>query len=615
MKRRTFARLLVLAAVAVVAAWWLFRRPPVHSIRHVVLVSIDTCRADHLSCYGYGEPTTPHIDAVARDGVRFKNTIAPVPMTLASHSTMLTGTNPPHHGVHDNFDFRLGPSNRTLAEILKEQGFTTAAFVSTFVLDAQFGLDQGFDTYDDEVDASAAGAHGDERKAQDTTKAALAWLDQHTRDPFFLFLHYYDPHLDYEPPEPFRSKFAEPYAGEIAYADHALGQVMDRLKALGLYESTLIVITSDHGEMLGEHGERTHTYYIYQSAVRVPLIFKLPAGVEMRGPDVKPQLVGTVDIVPTVCGLLGIEAPQPVAGEDLTDVLLGRSAGSGQRRLYSESFTPLRYGANSLLGLVGERWKLIETTRPELYDLRADPGESKNVAVERPDQLRELQGRLGQLLHDQVRDDPDSTNRTDAESIRRLEAIGYAQGELEKAIGHFQEAARISPESFQARSRLARALAAGGRAADAIGHFQAAAVLRRDDPDVRFYLAKALVMSGRSAEALRPLTEATQLNPDWPSALNARAWILATHADAKVRDPQQALRLAQRAAELTQRRDAATLDTLAAAQAAAGNHAVAAETAREAIELATSASAGELAEEIRTRLKVYEAERSYVEGG
>ncbi len=286
---------------------WLMRRDrgPAARIRQVVLISIDTCRSDHLGCYTVDRQTTPHIDEVAQHATLFQNVISPVPLTLPAHSSMLTGTNPTYHDVHDNFYQQLAPANLTLAEVLHGNGFVTGAIVSASVLDSRFGLDQGFDEYLDRMSVQEADDSSAERPGGQTTALAVQWLEQHQSDPFFLFLHYFDPHHPYQPPEPFASRFAaEPYAGEIAYTDNCIGQVIEKLKELGLYDSTLLIIAGDHGEMLGEHGEGFHGFFIYQSALRVPLVMRLPG--QKAGRRVS-DLVGLVDIVPTVCSLLDVQ--------------------------------------------------------------------------------------------------------------------------------------------------------------------------------------------------------------------------------------------------------------------------------------------------------------------
>lgn len=257
-RRWTYSLTVAALALVLAAGAWLLRGSPVPAagVRQIILISIDTCRADYLGCYGYQSETTPNIDAVAAEGILFENAISPVPVTLPAHSSMLTGTDPPYHGVHDNSAHLVDDSNVALAETLKNVGFTTGAAVSAFVLDAQFGLGQGFDTYHDDFETPRVGNTVVQRRAGETTRVALEWLEENKNEEFFLFLHYYDPHHKYQPPEPFASQFASnPYAGEIAYTDHCIGQVIQKLKDLKLYASTLLIITADHGEMLGEHGE------------------------------------------------------------------------------------------------------------------------------------------------------------------------------------------------------------------------------------------------------------------------------------------------------------------------------------------------------------------------
>jgi arylsulfatase A-like enzyme/Tfp pilus assembly protein PilF len=431
-KKQLFSWLLCgLVLVIVVAAVWFFHSATVSSkdIHHVLLISIDTCRADYLSCYGYHRQTTPNIDKLADHAVLFENVISPVPITLPSHSSMLTGTIPAYHGVHNNSDYKLGESNVTLAEILTERGYATGAIISAYVLDSQYGLDQGFETYNDRFEQPVKNLlYFSERRGVETSRFAVEWLEKHKDKKAFLFLHYFDPHIKYTPPEPFASEFADNlYAGEIAYTDHCIGQVLEKLKELGLYDSTLIIVTGDHGEMLGEHGEDDHTYFIYQSAIKVPLIFKLPGRTQ---PQKIKHLVGLIDIMPTVCSLLGIEAPAHVQGKDLSPYF-GQNQPSAQNRyLYCESLTPTRYGAAALLGLVTDRWKYIQTTRPELYDIVEDAGETKNLLAQQPHRARILQDHLKQILEQTVRKDTSTKVDLDEQAIKRLQSLGYVAGDI-----------------------------------------------------------------------------------------------------------------------------------------------------------------------------------------
>ncbi|GAH42052.1 unnamed protein product, partial [marine sediment metagenome] len=330
---------------------------------------------------------------------------------------------------HNFSDYKLGESNVTLAEILTERGYATGAIISAYVLDSQYGLDQGFETYNDRFEEPVRNLlYFSERRGAETSRFAVEWLEKHKDKKAFLFLHYFDPHIKYTPPEPFASEFADNlYAGEIAYTDHCIGQVLEKLKELGLYDSTLIIVTGDHGEMLGEHGEDDHTYFIYQPAIKVPLIFKLPGRTQ---PQKIKHLVGLIDIIPTVCRLLGVEAPSEVHGKDLSPYF-GQNQPSAQNRyLYCESLTPTRYGAAALLGLVTDRWKYIQTTRPELYDIVEDACETKNLLDEQPVRARILQDHLKQILEQTVRKDTSTKVDLDEQAIKRLQSLGYVAGDI-----------------------------------------------------------------------------------------------------------------------------------------------------------------------------------------
>ena len=400
-------------------------------IRRVVLISIDTCRADRLSCYGYGGTSTPYVDALASEGVLFENVLTPVPITLAAHCSMLTGNVPPRHGVRDNYDYQLPASAVTLADMFKEKGYSTGAVVSSFTLNRRFGLEQGFDHYEDGLSGGATSSN--ERKGHDTSNLAVEWLKGHAAEDFFLFVHYYDPHTPYEAPEPFAGLFPDdPYAAEVAYTDHCVGEVIAALKSLGIYEESLVVVTGDHGEMLGEHGEEEHCFFIYQSALKVPLIFKLPQG-KVRGRVTEPA--GIVDILPTVCGLCGMEAPVGVGGQDLSGYLQGKGA-SEKRYLYCESLTAEKYGAQGLQGVTDGRWKYIRSARSELYDLEEDPGELTNLIADEPKRVHYLSGQLDALLAEAGGAAESATSLTvDEQSAARLRSLGYVGGRFGQGEG------------------------------------------------------------------------------------------------------------------------------------------------------------------------------------
>jgi len=425
---------LLLVILAGIGAWFSLCGQNRRRIRNVLLISIDTCRADHLSCYGYPHKTTPNIDAIADEGILFENVVSPIPLTLPAHSSMLTGTIPPYHGVHHNLEYQLGPSNLTMAEVLKDNGFTTSAVISAFILDSRFGLNQGFDFYNDEFEEKIDGLTIEQRRAEEASRFACDCLDENKDKRFFLFVHYYDPHWPYEPPEPFRSDYLfNPYAGEIAYTDYYIGQVLEKLKELNLYNSTLIIITSDHGESLGEHGEASHGYFIYQSCIKVPMIFKVPGG--PRGKKVS-DVVGLIDIVPTLLRFLGIDVPQQVQGKDISGYSKRNSSPDEDRLVFCESFCATEYQCNPLLGVVANRWKYIQTTRPELYDLSNDPEERNDLVEGQSQRARIMKDGLEQILQQTVREgESDSKLELDEEARKRLETLGYvASGTIDESF-------------------------------------------------------------------------------------------------------------------------------------------------------------------------------------
>ncbi len=443
---------ILIIIVALFYIGWLYFGPetgPSKKIRNVVLISMDTTREDILSCYGFRHKTTPNIDALAADGVLFERAYSPISLTLPSHCTMLTGTIPPYHGLHDNQNYRLNDSNVTLAEILKDNGFTTGAIVGSIILDSKYGLDQGFDSYDDNFQNERSPIHIPERQAEETRRLACEWLNEHQKERMFLFLHFYDPHKSYDAPEPYHNMFLDNptpdpnslkdprihlnymqglYAGEVAYTDNCIKGIIDKLKELGLYDSTLIIITADHGEMFYQHEEVTHGYFIYEGNVRIPLVFKVPG---VSTPRRIEKTVGHIDITPTVCSLLDIEGQFTFQGVDISPYLLQDAPVDLKRHIYLESLTPTKYKANSLLGIVNDQYKYIQTTRPELYDMVNDYPESINLVEDYPKVTHRLNGRLKLMLDDIIASgSTDSTMELDEETLKQLEALGYVSGSV-----------------------------------------------------------------------------------------------------------------------------------------------------------------------------------------
>jgi len=395
----------------------------------VLLITIDTLRADHLGCYGYARIKTPTIDRLASEGVRFENAYAQVPITLPSHAAILTGTYPMLNGVRDFTSPGLAANVPTLAEILRRNSYHTAAFVSSFVLNSMWGLNRGFEVYDDSVDFDAPQAKNLsllERRGDRTVDRFLNWLKKRESKPFFTWLHLYDPHSPYRPPEPFRTRYsARPYDGEIAFDDFQVGRVVERLRELGLYENTFIALLSDHGESLGEHGEREHGFFVYNATLRVPLILKLPG--KLTGPRFISQPVGTVDIAPTIAQVCRIPPPETTAfqGHSLLGVTAGVASGSDYA-VYGESYYPRNsFGWHELRTIITPRVKFVDAPKAELYDLERDPGERVNLISENSAAAASLRERLGEFERRFGNSAAGSAVPLDPETVEKLRSLGY----------------------------------------------------------------------------------------------------------------------------------------------------------------------------------------------
>jgi choline-sulfatase len=363
----------------------------------VFLVTIDTLRADHIHCYGDPDIQTPALDGIAKDGIRFEQAFTPSPITNTSHATILTGLLPSDHGVTD-FAVPLTSDHPTWAELLKSQGYHTAAFIGAVILDSKQlapGFDRGFDFYDNFPDHPKAKERWGrvERRGMEVVQHAEGWLNSHRSGPRFVWVHLYDPHDPYEPPEPFATLYKERlYDGEIAYADSALGGFVAYLKKRGWYDGAVIVVVGDHGEGLGEHGEDTHGIFLYDSTTHVPLMVKLP-GQEAKGREVAAQ-VRTTDILPTVLDLLGAQPPAQLDGESLKPYFAGEASG---RTAFGETDYPLRFGWAPLRSVRAGGIKFIEAPRPELYDLHADPKELHNTYAPWDASVQKLRAQLAEL--------------------------------------------------------------------------------------------------------------------------------------------------------------------------------------------------------------------------
>ena len=394
---------LILAALVLIASAAAQAQSLLTAKRPVLLITVDTLRADRLGCYGARRVATPAMDALAGDGVRFETAYAQVPITLPSHAVILTGTYPMYNGVRDFTSTGIPPNVGLLAEAFQRQGYATAAFVSAFVLDSTWGFGRGFETYDDHFDPRQFETQNPgniQRRANETIERLLKWLrargsSEQARHPFFVWLHLFDPHSDYNPPQPFRSQYVgRPYDGEVAYTDSQLARLFAELRKTGIYDRALIVLLSDHGESLGEHGEDEHGFFIYNSTLRVPMIVKPPRGV--AGPRVVQQPVGTIDVAPTLVELARIRDPlsRQFQGTSLASLVLGKSA-SADRSVYAESYYPRNsFGWAPLRSLSTRRFHFIEAPWPEIYDLSADPDEKRNLLDQRRAEAEALRAQL-----------------------------------------------------------------------------------------------------------------------------------------------------------------------------------------------------------------------------
>jgi arylsulfatase A-like enzyme len=407
--------------------------------RNFLLVTIDTTRPDRLGFYGNHEIATPNLDRLASRSSVFTRALATTSITLPSHASILTGRYPHRHGVRRNGLPQLANDQRTLAELLSEHGYDTAAFVSAFILDRRFGLAQGFQRYDDHTHDPASVTGYSERRANITTDRALAWLRRSRDRPFFLWIHYYDPHAEYAPPEPFENSSANPYDAEIAFVDQQIGRLLTQVEATSP-EAALVIVTADHGESLGEHGEQTHGLLVNDATLRIPLLIGttegLPAAAQIDG------LVSQVDLMPTALSLLGLPVPEDLDGIDLT------RAPEKDRIVLAEShYGQVSYGWARLAAIYQHRLKYVDGPNPEFYDFSKDPNERKNLFPERLEQAAALREKLIELRGPAADDLVTSAIELDRLSIERLESLGYvASGNMTSQRGlEAQDPAEMLP--------------------------------------------------------------------------------------------------------------------------------------------------------------------------
>jgi arylsulfatase A-like enzyme/Flp pilus assembly protein TadD len=433
-----------------------------NSRANVLLITLDTTRADRIGAYGYCPAKTPAIDRVAKEGVLFKNTYAPVPLTLPSHASILTGTYPLFHGVRNNGKYLLNPAALTLAEILQEAGYSTSAFVSSFILDSRFGLDQGFEDYGDIMeDAAKVKNLESERRAATTFTDFKEWFEKNSQRKFFSWVHFFDPHYPYDPPEPYKSDraFSHPYEGEIAYMDFYVGEVLRLLRQKNVYGRTLVILAGDHGEAFGEHQENGHTIFCYEENLRVPLIISCSEGLPKN--LTIPQPVNLIDIFPSILDFLKIKPPRFVQGKSLIPLLEGRKF--AQRPFYFESLYGREVlGCSPLTGLLLGPWKYIQLPTPELYDLGNDPQEKNNLAASRLPQVQGMKKNLAEIETEFGRSGLEAQRKMSDEERRRLESLGYlaASGKKTAVLSNIDPKERIG---FWNKSLLAKQMISESR--------------------------------------------------------------------------------------------------------------------------------------------------------
>jgi len=552
----------------------------------VVIVSIDTLRADHLPAYGYAKVETPNLDRLRKDAILFEHAYSHAPLTLPAHVSLLTGLLPFEHGVRDNLGYRLdAAAHPTLATLLKAKGYATGAAVSAYVLRGGTGLGTAFDFYDDRI-VSPAGSDAlgrVQRSGFETAAIAARWLEGAKDKPAFLFFHVYEPHAPYDPPEPFKTRYPLAYDGEIAAADAAVGTLLDAMRRAGIYDRALVIVLSDHGEGLGEHGEDEHGILLYRWALHVPLFLKLPGSA--RAGTTVGLPVALVDVLPTLGALLDLPLPKGLRGRSLLDETVAA------RRIYAETCYPrIHLGWSDLRALVDERWQYVEGARRELYDVAADPDELRDEADAQRDVVRSRAKELADLPAALA--PPSDVSR---EELEKLAALGYlggavsttgplpdprerihvlqdvkaafrlaAAGRDEEAVPLFRKVLDDNPLLFDARYELAQTLMRLGRAAEAYDAYKAAL---RAAPSlagpVALDLGQVCLELGRLDEAEANTRIAERANPARASELRARIALARDDLDGAEReaakaagDPGAELGAAVVRAEVRLRRDA-----------------------------------------------------------
>lgn len=535
----------------------------------LLLITVDTLRADHVGCYGYAQAQTPTLDALCRDGVHFTQAFTASPITNSSHASILTGLYPSRHGVTD-FGVPLAAGHVTLAETMKSAGYQTAAFIGAVILDSKTlapGLDRGFDHYENfPADIKTTGRWGRvERRAGDVVTRALNWMKAHPQGPRFVWIHVYDPHDPYEPPPPFDKQFADrPYDGEIAYADLELGRVIAFLKKEARYSNTLIALLGDHGEGLGQHGENTHGIFLYDSTTHIPLVLKLP--VQAQAGAVRAQQVSSTDLMPTLLERLRIGAPAALDGKSFAETL--KSGAESDHVVFAETDYPLRFGWAPIKSIRTGTMKLIDAPQPEFYDLFADKKEENNLYRPWDEDVQKLRAELADFRKAAPPPPAAAVGKVDPNTIEELKALGYLgnnpgattvaepsmlpdpkdkievqnlihsammaddSGKPAEARRYFEQALEKEPDSFLPLSQLGQIEAKIGDAKKAAQLLARAYALRPDDTTVVQALGLALERSGDLKAARSALETAVKGMPGQYAARTALGRVCAALGDA-----------------------------------------------------------------------------------
>ncbi len=513
-----------------------------HPNAPVILISIDTLRSDRLGCYGYGAGTSPHLDGFRRDAVLFQRVYSPCPMTLPSHASIFTGLLPTEHGVRNNIGYSFPRGRlRTLAEVFRNRGYRTAAAVSSYVLRSETGIDEGFEMYDDAIPVASAGAASEhQRSGWATLKVASSWMEQNRERPFFFFFHIYEPHAPYAPPEPYKSRHRDPYDGEIAAADGITGALLEHLKRLGVYDRALIVLVSDHGEGLWEHGEDQHGVLLYRESLQVPLLIKLPRS-ERRGTTVS-RPAQLADVFHTLLALTGAGTAERS--------LLGSTP---SRPIYAETLYPrIHLGWSELRSMIDDRYHYIDGPKPELYDLARDAAEQSDIIRD----ARRIAASMKRRI-DAIPSAITPTEPIDKEEAAKLAALGYVGspqnragplpnprdeiGTLAEITAAFRLAAERryddaaaalralltrNPRLADVASKLGEVLVDLDRPEEAIDVYRAAiAHSQRAPPDLLLGAGFAFLRAGQPQQAIAHAELAMRAAPREANQLLARAYV------------------------------------------------------------------------------------------